>query len=32
MKTFDTKKIIIALALFEALVLIPIVIYKLFFS
>ena len=31
MKTIETKKIIIALALFEALVLIPVVIYKLFF-
>ena len=32
MKTFDTKKIIIALAVFEAFVLIPAVIYKIFFQ
>ena len=32
MKTVETKKIIIAIALLEALVLIPILIYKIFFN
>ena len=31
MKTFETKKIIIAIALLEALVLVPILIYTIFY-